>query len=62
MKKHALYLICGVITAIIGYHIHHSIFWAIIDGLFFPFVWAKWLVMQQVTLTIIKDSFGFFFK
>jgi hypothetical protein len=62
MKMNGLYLLLGVITAIIGYHIHHSIFWAIMDCIFFPFAWAKWLLMKQVTLTIIKSAFGFFFK
>jgi hypothetical protein len=62
IKMNGLYLILGVITAIIGYNMHHSIFWAIMDCIFFPFAWAKWLLMKQITLTIIKSSFGFFFK
>ncbi len=52
-------VIC-VATAMIGYHIHHSIFWSICDFLFAPFAWCKWLIMHQVNLTIIRETFGFF--
>jgi hypothetical protein len=46
-------------TAMIGYHIHNSIFWAIIDFIFWPIVWIKWLILQEVNLTIIKETFNF---
>ena len=49
-------------TAMIGYDIHHSIFWSIVDFMLFPFAIVKWLILHQVNLTIIKDTFGFLFK
>lgn len=57
-----IYTILSTITAIIGYNIHHSIAWSIVDFIFYPIVWVKWLIFQEVNLTIIKQSFDFFFK
>ena len=57
-----IYFIFCIATAMIGYKLHSSIFWAIVDFLFAPFVWAKWLIMQQVNMSIIKDTFSFFFR
>ena len=56
------HFIFGTLTAIIGYSKHSSIFWSIIDYLFFPLVWIKWLVLQQINLTIIREAFDFFLK
>jgi hypothetical protein len=52
----------GIITAMIGYRIHNSIGWAIIDFFFFPLAWIKWLILHQVNLTIIKQTFAFFLQ
>jgi len=49
-------------TAVIGYHIHSSIFWAIIDFIFWPIVWIKWVICHDVTLSIIKDAFSWFLQ
>lgn len=49
-------------TAIIGYHMHHSLFWAIVDFVFAPLVWVKWLILHEVTLSIIRESFAWFFR
>ncbi len=57
-----LYPIFCIITAMVGYHIHGSIFWAIVDWFFAPLAWAKWLICQEVTLSIIKETFAFFFR
>ena len=57
-----IYLILAVATAMIGYTIHSSIFWAIMDFFFMPFAWIKWLVFQEVNLTIIKETFSFFLQ
>jgi len=56
------HMIIGTLTAMIGYHIHSSIFWAVMDFFFFPLAWIKWLVMHQVNLSIIKETFSFFLK
>lgn len=54
-----IYFIFSVITAMIGYNINHSIFWSIMDFIFTPFAWCKWLIMHQVTFSIIKNTFMF---
>jgi len=55
-----IYTIVCVCTAMIGYNIHGSIFWSIMDFIFTPFAWIKWLMYHEVTLKIIKDTFSFF--
>jgi hypothetical protein len=57
-----IYLILSVLTAMVGYHIHGSVFWAIMDFIFMPFVWCKWLVLHQVNISIIKHTFMFFMQ
>ncbi len=57
-----IYGVFCICTAMIGYKIHHSIFWSILDFLFTPFAWLKWMIMEQVNVTIIKSAFEFFFK
>jgi hypothetical protein len=47
-------------TAMIGHTIHHSLFWALVDFAFWPIAWVKWLICHQVTLSVIKRTFGFF--
>jgi hypothetical protein len=49
-------------TAMIGYNIHGSTGWAIVDFLLSPLVWCKWLIYHEVTLKIIEESFSWFFK
>lgn len=57
-----VYLIVCVATAMVGYNIHHSFGWAIVDFFFAPVAWAKWLVYHQVNLTIIRHTFDFFLR
>lgn len=54
-------LIIAVLTAMIGYTIHSSIFWSIIDFFFFPLAWIKWLIFHEVTMSVIKQTFAWFF-
>ena len=61
MKK-IIWLIFDVCTAMVGYTIHGSIGWSIIDFIFAPLVWLKWLLYHEVTLTIIKTTFEWFLK
>jgi hypothetical protein len=55
-------IIFALPTAIIGYNINQSGFWAFIDFLFWPLAWLKWVICQEVNLTIIKQSFEWFLK
>jgi len=57
----SLYTIFCILTAMIGYTIHKSIGWAIVDFFFCPIAWAKWLICHEVTLTVIKSTFTWFF-
>jgi hypothetical protein len=57
-----IYSILALLTAMIGYQIHNSFFWAIMDFFFMPFAWIKWLIMHEVNITIIKETFSFFLK
>lgn len=56
---YSLFCLC---TAIIGHTIHHSVFWSILDFFFMPLTWFKWLICQEVTLSIIKNSFNWFLQ
>lgn len=49
-------------TAMIGFQIHHSLFWAIVDFFFAPLAWLKWLICHQVTLSVIKAAFAWFWQ
>lgn len=57
-----MYIIFSVLTSMIGYTIHHSIFWSIMDFIFTPLVWIKWLIFHEVNISIIKETFAWFFK
>jgi len=54
--------IISLATAIIGYEIHSSIFWSIIDFFFWPFAWIKWAIFHEVNVSIIKSAFEFFLQ
>lgn len=56
-----LYTIACACTAMIGYSIHKSILWSIVDFILCPFVWIKWMIYKEVTLDIIKKTFEWFF-
>ncbi len=65
MKKihvSGFWIVFGVTTAIIGKTIHGSTGWAIADGFFSVIAWCKWLICQEVNLSIVKESFNFFLK
>jgi hypothetical protein len=59
MKK-TIYLIFSFITSMIGYTIHSSIFWSIMDFLFTPLAWIKWIFYHEITLTVINKTFNWF--
>lgn len=56
------YTIICVITAMIGYHIHHSVGYSILNFIFAPISWIYWLITEQVNIAIIKETFSFFFN
>ncbi len=61
--RNIFYVLIGIFTAIVGCRINdNSLFWAIVDGIFWPFAWVKWLICQEVNITIIKEAFAFFMQ
>lgn len=61
MREISYVLFC-FITSLIGYTIHGSIFWSIMDFFFTPIAWIKWIIYHEVTLTVIKNTFVWFFN
>ena len=55
-----LTLIFQCLIAIIGYHLHHSLGWAIFDFFFAPYVLIKYLICKEINLSIIKEALGWF--
>jgi hypothetical protein len=62
MKNIHLILLLDLATARIGYVIHGSFLWSVMDFIFSPVAWFKWLVLHQVCLSVIKEAFGFLSK
>jgi hypothetical protein len=48
-----------IFVAMVGYTIHGSVFWSIIDFIFSPIVLIKWLIYHEITFEIIKQTFAF---
>ena len=55
-------LLPGAVTAMIGYTIHGSLFWAAVDFFFAPVVLAKWLICHELTADVLVQTFYFFFN
>jgi hypothetical protein len=43
----------------VGYTIHGSLFWAIVNFIFAPLSVAKWLICHELTLSVLKETFSF---
>jgi len=56
------YFAFALSTAVIGKTVNNSIFWAVVDFFFAPFAWIKWMVCEQVNVSIIKEAFNFFLQ
>jgi len=52
----------SICTGMIGYQIHNSVFWGIMNFIFWPISWIKWLIYHEVNLSIIKETFEWFLK
>jgi hypothetical protein len=58
--KSLVYLIFCICTAMVGYTIHGSVFWSIMDFIFTAFAWIKWLILHEVTLDVLQRTFNWF--
>jgi hypothetical protein len=57
-----LALAISLFTAMVGHTGHHSVFWAIMDFIFWPIAWIKWLCLHQVTAATVRQTFSWFFN
>lgn len=70
MKKLSaiIYSIFCIAVAMVGYNINVAansnwpLFWSIMDYIFTPITIAKWMICQQLNISIIKHTFAFFFN
>jgi hypothetical protein len=49
-------------TGLVGYSVHHSIFWAFLDGILAPATWVKWAMTHEVSWNLINSTFHFLSK
>ena len=52
-------LLFSTAVAMIGYTIHGSIFWSIVDFIFSPVAIIKWLICHEITFAVIHQTFAF---
>lgn len=57
--KSLIILLFSVAVAMIGYTIHGSLFWSIVDFCFSPLALVKWLVCHEISLHVIQQTFAF---
>ena len=55
-----LYFVFCVCTTMIGQTINDNICLAIIDGIFAPLTWVKWFLCEDVTMSIIAETWRHF--
>jgi hypothetical protein len=52
-----------VIVGMLGYKLNNdSVGWGIVDGIFYPIAIIKWIACEELTLTLIKNTFPFFLR
>jgi hypothetical protein len=57
-----IYVLFCVATGMIAHKLYHDVLIAIIAGVFAPISWIKWLICHEVTLSVLKATFDWFFK
>ena len=57
-----LYLCFDLCTAMVGHTIHGGWFWCVMDFIFSPVAWFKWLIFHEVNVSILRETFGWFLK
>lgn len=56
------WLALATVTAMVGHTIHGGAFWTVMNFIFWPISWVKWLFCHEVNATIIKHTFDFLFQ
>ena len=54
-----VYLLLRTAIAMVGYTIHSSAFWSIVDFVFWPIALIKWLVCKEINMSVIQTTFEF---
>lgn len=57
-----LWLLFDILTAMVGYTIHGSIFYSIINFIFSPLAWIYWLITHNVDMNVLRETFSWFFN
>lgn len=57
-----LYGLIGLFTAMVGYEIHHNLFFSFVNFIFWPISLAVWLIIHDLNISVIKHTFSFFFS
>lgn len=57
-----LWILFDVLTAMVGYTIHGSIFYSIINFIFSPLAWIYWLITHNVDMNVLRETFSWFFN
>jgi hypothetical protein len=52
-------VIIKTMIAMIGYTIHGSLFWSVVDFIFSPIAVIKWLICHEITFEVIRQTFAF---
>jgi hypothetical protein len=47
--------------AMCGYTIHHSVLWCAVDWAFAPITLVYWLITHKLTLSVLEQTFTWFF-
>lgn len=61
-KQNFLHTLLMVTTGMVAWTINHSVLWALLDALFFPVAWAKWLICHDVNMTVLHRTFDFLLR
>jgi len=63
IQTSAYHVVLAYLTGVVGYTINdNSIGWGIIDAILCPLPIIKWVWHGELTLSLIKKSFPFFFQ
>jgi hypothetical protein len=56
-----LYVLVACFSAMVGWTLHHSIGYAILNWIFWWISLPYWLITHKLTLSVIKQTFSWFF-
>jgi hypothetical protein len=63
-----IYIILSAGTSMLAYPINvkneawFPLFWSIVDFFFWPLALCKWFICGEINMSLIKETFSFFFN